>query len=157
VSKGKRETVADWLMVLAAPILFTSLFLGWSHQFSVTVKAQYSATAALQTAPRNPTAWQVYSSADVLLALLAAGLLIAALHGGRPARLVVAVGVGIGLAFTLHALAVPPTNGANLFDSTLSPPAYTANSPAAGPGETLALVALGLGLAGLLVSFTADG
>jgi hypothetical protein len=156
VSLGKRETVADWLMLLAAPILVGSLFLVWSHQFSVEVRAQYGATAALQTVARDPTAWQVYSSADVLLALLAAGLLSAALRGGRPARLVVAIGVAIGLAFTLHALAVPPTDGANLFDPTLSPPAYTPNAPVAGPGETLALVALGLGLAGLLVSFTAD-
>jgi hypothetical protein len=156
VSRAKRETAADWLMLLAAPILVGSLFLVWSHQFSVAVQSQYGATAALQTVPRNPTGWQIYSSADVLLALLAAGLLGAALRGGGAARLVMVLGVGVGLAFTLHALAVPPTDGANLFDPTLSPPAYTPNSPAAGPGETLALVGLGLGLAGLLVSFTVD-
>ena len=34
VSKGKREAIADWLMLLGAPILLGSLFLTWSHQFS---------------------------------------------------------------------------------------------------------------------------
>jgi hypothetical protein len=156
VSTGKQELVADWLMVLAAPILVGSLFLTWSHQFSAGLRAQYGASAAVQAVPANPTAWQVYSTADVLMALLAAGLLSVALRGRRAARVVVALGVAIALAFTLHALSVPPTNGSNLFDSTLTPPAYTPNSPAAGPGETFALVALGLGVAGLLLSFSVD-
>jgi hypothetical protein len=56
----------------------------------------------------------------------------------------------------LHALSAPPTDGANLFDPSLTPPAYTPNSPTAGPGETLALVALGVGLGALALSFTAD-
>jgi hypothetical protein len=153
---GKRELVADWLMVLAAPVLLGSLFLAWSHQFSAGFRAQYGASAALAGVPSDPTAWQVYSTADVLLALLAVGLFSAALRGGRRARMIAAFGVAIASAFILHALKAPPTIGASLFDPTLNPPAYTHNSPAAGPGETLALVALGLGLVGTLLSFTAD-
>jgi hypothetical protein len=153
---GKRELVADWLMVLAAPILIGSLFLTWSHQFSARFRAQYGASAALASFPSDPTAWQVYSTADVLLALLAIGLFSAALRGGRPARIVVALGIAVALAFTLHAVSAPPTIGPSLFDPTLNPPAYTPDVPAAGPGETFALVALGLGLAGTLLSFTAD-
>jgi hypothetical protein len=64
--------------------------------------------------------------------------------------------LAIAAVFTLHALSVPPTNGATLFDPSLSPPGYTPNPPGAGRGETLALVALSLGLGGLALSFTAD-
>jgi hypothetical protein len=92
----------------------------------------------------------------VILALLAGTLLIAALRGRRVARAVLLVALVIAAAFTLHALSVPPTNGVNLYDPTLTPPGYTATSPGAGPGETLALIALGSGLAGALLSFTAD-
>jgi hypothetical protein len=156
VSKGRRETVADWLMLLAAPILLGSLFLTWSHQLSGTLLSRYGGTAILQGVPRDPTAWQVYSAADVLLALVAAGLLAAALHGGRPMRVVLTLAVLVALAFTAHAISVPPANGATVFDPTSSPPAYVPDAPAAGPGETLALVALAIGLAGLLLSLTAD-
>jgi hypothetical protein len=156
VSKSKREALADWLMLLAAPILLGSLFVTWSHQFSAAFLAQYGASAALQNVPRNPTAWQVYSSTDVLLAVLAGGLVAVALRGGRTARMLLVLSLAIALAFTVHALSVPPTNGADLFDPTLRPPAYTPDSPTAGAGETLALGALGLGLAGVLLSFTAD-
>jgi hypothetical protein len=148
--------VADWLMVAGAMALLASLFLPWSHQLSGTVRAQYGASAALQGVPANPTAWQVYSAVDVILALLAAALLIAALRGGRPARLALMAALAIAAAFTLHALSVPPTNGATLFDPSLTPPGYTPNPSGAGRGETLALVALGLGLGGLALSFTAD-
>jgi hypothetical protein len=148
--------MADWLMVVGAIALAASLFLPWSHQLSGAVRAQYGASAALQGVPTNPTAWQVYSAVDVVLALLAAALLVAALHGGRPARLALMVALAIATAFTLHALSVPPTNGATLFDPSLTPPGYTPNPPGAGRGETLALVALGLGLGGLALSFTAD-
>jgi hypothetical protein len=148
--------MADWLMVVGAIALVASLFLPWSHQLSGAVRAQYGASAALQGVPANPTAWQVYSAVDVVLALLAAALLVAALRGGRPARLALMVALAIATAFTLHALSVPPTNGATLFDPSLTPPGYTPNPPGAGRGETLALVALGLGLGGLALSFTAD-
>jgi hypothetical protein len=156
VSKGTREAVADWLTVLASPLLLLSLFLTWSHQFSASFMSSYQAAPVLHGIPRDPNAWQVYSAADVLLALVAAGLLAVALRGGRTARLVVALSVAVALAFALHALSVPPTNGANLFDPTLTPPDYTANSPTAGAGETLAVIALALGFGGLLLSFTAD-
>ena len=136
--------------------LLASLFLPWSHQLSGAVRAQYGASAALQGVPANPTAWQVYSAVDVILALLAAAVLTAALRGGRAARLTLMAALAIAAAFTLHALSVPPTNGATLFDPSLTPPGYTPNPPGAGRGETLALVALGLGLGGLALSFTAD-
>jgi hypothetical protein len=148
--------MADWLMVVGAIALVASLFLPWSHQLSAAVRAQYGASAALQGVPANPTAWQVYSAVDVVFALLAAALLVAALRGSRPARLAVMAALAIAAAFTLHALSVPPTNGATLFDPGLIPPGYTPNPPGAGRGETLALVALGLGLGGLALSFTAD-
>jgi hypothetical protein len=148
--------MADWLMVVGAIALVASLFLPWSHQLSGAVRAQYGASAALQGVPANPTAWQVYSAVDVVFALLAAALLVAALRGSRPARLALMAALAIAAAFTLHALSVPPTNGATLFDPSLTPPGYTPNPPGAGRGETLALVALGLGLGGLALSFTAD-
>jgi hypothetical protein len=148
--------MADWLMVVGAMALLASLFLPWSHQLSGAVRAQYGASAALQGVPTSPTAWQVYSAVDVVLALLAGGLLAAALRGGRAARLAVMAALAIAAAFTLHALSVPPTNGATLFDPTLTPPGYALNPPGAGRGETLALVAVGLGLGGLALSFTAD-
>lgn len=148
--------MADWLMVVGAAALLASLFLPWSHQLSRAVRAEYGASAALQGVPANPTAWQVYSAADVVIALLAGALLAGALRGGRPARLGLMLALALAVAFTLHALSVPPTNGATLFDPTLSPPGYTPDPPGAGRGETLALVALGLGLGGLALSFTAD-
>jgi hypothetical protein len=88
--------------------------------------------------------------------LLAGALVVVAAAGGRTARLVGAGAVAIALAFALHAIATPPTNGANIVNPAASPPAYYANSPAAGIGATVAACALGLALAGLLVSFTAD-
>jgi hypothetical protein len=148
--------VADWLMLVAAPILGGSLFLTWSHQLSASLRAQYGATAILQGVPRNPDAWQVYSTADVLLALLALGLLLVALRGGRSARIALLVGLAVALAFTVHAIKMPPTNGATVFDSNSIPPAYATDQPSAGPGETFALVALVAGLAGVLLSFAAD-
>lgn len=154
VSKGKREAIADWLMLLGAPLLFLALFLTWSHQFSRSFLVRYGASAALQGVPHDPTAWQVYSVVDVLLAVLAAGLLIVALRGSRPGRVAVLLGLAIALAFTIHALSVPPTNGADIFQASTG--RYAANSPASGPGETLALVGIVLGLVGVLISFTAD-
>ncbi|MGI8714610.1 MAG: hypothetical protein ACR2NR_15825 [Solirubrobacteraceae bacterium] len=156
MSAGRREATADWLMVFGGLALVVSLFLPWSHQLPASVLAQYGATAALAGVPRNPDAWQLYSAVDVLLALLAGGLLVAALRGGRVWRGILLVGLLIAVAFTLHALSSPPTNGVNLYDPSLAPPGYTPTSPGAGRGETLALIAIGLGLGGLLLSFTAD-
>jgi hypothetical protein len=152
VDKGKREVISDWLMLLAAPVLFASLFLTWSHQFSPAFLAQYGGTPALAGVPRDPTAWQVYSIADVLLAVLAGGLLWAALRGWRGARIAVLIGLLVGIVFTIHALGTPPTRGANLFDPTLN--AYAPNHPTSGAGEVGALVGMFIGLAGVLLSFT---
>jgi hypothetical protein len=156
VSKGTRETISDWLMAVAGPILLGSLFLTWSHQFSAAFLARYGSSSALQGVPHDPNAWQVYSAADVLLALVAAGLMAVALWGGRALRLAVALGVAVGLAFTIHALSVPPTNGAELFDPTTTPPGYTPSSPRPGTGEALAVLALVCGAAGVLLSYSAD-
>jgi hypothetical protein len=96
----------------------------------------------------------VYSIADVVLAVLAVGLIAVALLGGRKVRLAALVAAGIGLAFTLHALTAPPTNGANIFAPSLG--GYFPNSPNAGSGETVAIASLGVALFGLALSFTAD-
>jgi hypothetical protein len=98
----------------------------------------------------------VYSGADVLLALVAGGLIAVALWGGRGRRIAVALALVVALVFVVHALSVPPTNGAVLFDPTLSPPAYSANAVSSGTGEVLALVALVLGAGGVALAFTVD-
>jgi hypothetical protein len=151
-----RETISDWLMAVAGPLLLGSLFLTWSHQLSAPLRTRYGATAALSGVPVNPTAWQVYSVADVFLALVAVGLFLVALLGGRGRRTVLALALVVALAFVIHALSVPPTNGALLFDPTLSPPGYTANAVSSGAGPVLALVALVLGGVGVALGFTAD-
>ncbi len=132
MSREVREVVADWLMLLGAVALLVALFLPWSHQ------------QALPHFPSSQTAWQVYSVLDVLLAVLAAGLLAVALLGGRVARLVVLLALAVAVAFTVHALSVPPSNGA------------AAGSSTSGTGEVVAIVALGLGIAGLALSFTTE-
>jgi formate-dependent nitrite reductase membrane component NrfD len=151
-----RELFADWLIVAGGIALFVSLFLTWSHQFSAPFLAQFGSSSQLQGVPHNPTAWQVYSAVDVLLALLAIALVAIALVGGRRVRIVALVASAIALAFTLHALSRPPTNGANIFNPALSVPSYFPNDPTAGPGVTVALVGLGVALIGLALSFTAD-
>ncbi len=156
MSKGVRETISDWLMAIAGPLLLGSLFLTWSHQLSPGLRTQYGASAALQGVPVNPTAWQVYSGVDVLLALLAGGLMAVALWGGRARRIALTLALIVALAFVIHAVSVPPTNGALLFDPTLTPPAYSANPVSSGVGEVLALIALALGAAGVALSFTVD-
>jgi hypothetical protein len=132
LSRELREVVADWLMLLGAVVLLVALFLPWSHQ------------QPLPGFPSSQTAWQVYSVVDVLLAALAAALLAVALLGGRYARLVVLLAAGVAVAFAIHALSVPPSNGA------------TAGSAASGTGEVVAIIALALGIAGLALSFTAE-
>ncbi|MGZ4166648.1 MAG: hypothetical protein ACXVR1_01785 [Solirubrobacteraceae bacterium] len=156
MSKGMRETISDWLMAIAAPLLLGSLFLTWSHQLSASLRARYGATAALAGVPVDPNAWQVYSAADVLLALVAVGLFLVALLGGRGRRVVLALALAVALGFVIHALSVPPTNGAVVFDPTLTPPGDTANTVSPGAGEVLALVALGLGSVGVALAFTVD-
>jgi hypothetical protein len=156
VTYARRERLADWLIVVGAVGLLVSLFLTWSHQFSPGFLAVWGASDQLRGVPHDPTAWQLYSSADVILALVALGLLAVALAGSRSARLVALLAAAIGLGFTLHALSSPPTNGANIFNPSLSVPNYVSSSPSAGLGETIAISALGVALAGLALSFTAD-
>jgi hypothetical protein len=156
VSKGLRETISDWLMAISGPLLLGSLFFTWSHQLSTPIRARYGATSALAGVPADPTAWQVYSAADVLLALVAGGLMAVALWGGRGRRIALALALIVAVAFVLHAMSVPPTNGALLFDPTLTPPGYSANAVASGTGEVLALIALVLGSAGVALAFTVD-
>jgi hypothetical protein len=151
-----RETISDWLMAISGPLLLGSLFLTWSHQLSTGVRARYGGTAALAGVPADPTAFQVYSGADVLLAVVAAGLMAVALWGGRARRIALTLALMVALVFVIHAMSVPPTSGALLFDPTLNPPGYTANAVTSGTGEVLALVALGLGGVGVALAFTVD-
>jgi hypothetical protein len=156
LSSKNREVLSDWMIVLGAVALFGSLFLTWSHQFSGAFLAEFGTSVLLNGVPHDPTAWQVYSAADVLLALLAGGMVAVALAGFRTARIVALVAAAIALAFTLHALAAPPTNGANIFNPALSVPQYASPGSTAGVGETVAIIGLLLAIAGLGVSFTAD-
>ncbi len=143
-------------MIASGALLLGSLFLTWSHQFSPAFLNQYGSSAVLQGIPRDPTAWQVYSAMDVLLALLAAALVVVALIGDRRARLGVLVAVALALAFTVHAASDPPTNGATIFDSALRVPSYVPNTPHAGSGEAVAIVALGIAILGLGLSVAAE-
>jgi hypothetical protein len=152
----RRELFADWLIMAGGLGLLISVFLTWSHQFSAAFLLRFGSSSQLQGVPRDPTAWQVYSAADVLLAMLAAALIGVALIGGRRVRVGALVATALGLAFTLHALSTPPTNGANVFDPSLSVPGYFPSAPTAGPGASLAIAALGVALVGLAVSLTAD-
>ena len=156
VSKASREVIADWLIVIAAVVLFVSLFLPWSHQFSSAFLVQFGDSPLLNGVPHDPTAWQLYSVVDVLLALLAGGLFVAALIGNRSARAIAAIGVVMALGFTIHAVGHPPTNGATLFDPALSVPGYVSSGARSGSGELVAIVALGVAIVGLALSFTAD-
>jgi hypothetical protein len=156
VNERRRERVADWLIMVGGAALLVSLFLVWSHQFAPAFLAQFGSSDQLLGVPHDPTAWQVYSAADVILALVAAGLIVVALVGNRSARIGALVAIAIALAFTLHALSVPPTNGANIFDPSLSVPTYAANSPGAGLGETVALAGLTVAMIGLALSFTVE-
>jgi hypothetical protein len=147
--------VADWLIVVGAVGLVVSLFLVWSHQFSRAFVTRVGADQ-LQGIPRDPTAWQVYSIADVLMALLAAGLFTVALVGGRRARISALVTAVLGLVFTLHAISVAPTIGTNVADTGAGPGHFFQSSATSGAGEVIAVVALGTAIAGLALSFTAD-
>jgi hypothetical protein len=154
VSARAREALADWLMALAAPLLLGSEFLTWSHQVRGELAARFGASAVLAGVPRDPTAWQVYSSADVLLALIAGGLAAVALWGGRVRRRFLLAGLLLGLAFTTHALLAAPRNGVLVF--TPSDGRYVDPGATAGAGEWVALIALVVGTAGVGLSMSAD-
>jgi len=146
--------VSDWTMIVAAVALFVSLFLVWSHQLSASTIARYGATGTFDGVPRSPDGWQVYSTADVLLTLLAAGLVVAAVWGSRSLRLVLVGAVAVALAFVVHAVMTPPTNGATVFD--VGTGRYAATGASSGAGEWMAIVALALAAAALLLSLSAD-
>jgi hypothetical protein len=110
----------------------------------------------LRGVPRDPTAWQVYSAADVLFALLVVALLAVTMLGLRRLRIIVAACAAAALVFTLHALSSPPTNGATIFNPAYSVPHYASPGASAAGGETLAILALLMALAGLALSFTSD-
>jgi hypothetical protein len=150
------EIAADWLMLVGAFLLFVSLFLTWSHQLPRSVLDTFAGGPAIQGIPRDPTAWQVYSVADVMLAVLAAGIAVVALRGrSRWSRVTALVAVAVGLAFVVHAASVAPTNGV-LFVDPNNPGAYIPHTATPGVGETVAIVALGLAAAGLLISLALD-
>jgi hypothetical protein len=155
VRREVREGIADWLIVGGAVTLLISLFLVWSHQYSREFLTRVGASQ-LQGVPRDPTAWQVYSIADVLLAVLAGALILAALVAGRRARISALVAAGFGLVFVLHAMTVAPTNGANVSDPSAGPGQFFPSSATSGAGEVVAVIALGVAIAGLALSFTAD-
>lgn len=154
MSREARETVADWLMLLGALALFGSLFATWSHQFSSAFQARYGTSALLTGVPRDVTAWRVYSAMDVVLALVAAALVAAAVIGGRAAWSIALIAAAAALAFSVHAMIDPPTSGAVVFDPAAG--AYANPGARPGPGETIAIAGLGVALAGLLLSLSAN-
>ena len=156
MNKETREAVADWLIVVGAVVLFASLFLTWSHQFSRLFLITFGSSDLLRGVPRDPTAWQVYSAADVVLALLAIALIAVAMLGTRSIRVTATAAGTVALGFTLHALSSAPTSGANIFHAAYNVPQYASSGATAGTGETVAILGLLLALGGLALSFTAD-
>lgn len=151
----RARLVADRLVVVGALGLLISLFMSWSHQLPSPANQPPGAGLVFRGVPADPTAWQVYSAVDVLLALLAAALVAAVVAGGTRARIVLLVAVAVALAFTAHALAVPPTNGATLLNPRAVVPAYLPSTATAGVGETLAIASLGIAGAGLVLGLAA--
>jgi hypothetical protein len=149
--------LSGWLTLLGAVALFASLFLSWSHQLPASVLAVAGSSPALRGVPRDPTAWQVYSIADVLLVLLSGALVAVALAGRSPrGRVIVLIVGGIAFAFVVHALSVPPTNGVLVLNPVASSPQYLQSAASSGPGEVVALVALILSGVGLVLSLATD-
>lgn len=151
------QILAGWLALIGAAGLFLSLFLTWSHQLPGSVLAVAASSPGLQGVPRDPTGWQVYSIADVLLALLAAALVGVALFGrSRGARLAVLAAGAVAVAFVVHALSAPPTNGVLVLNPVASSPQYLSVRATSGAGEVAALVSLGVAGLGLALSLVTD-
>ncbi len=150
------DAAADWLIAIGAAGLFVSLFLTWSHQFWPQLLALPDARAGLRGVPADPTAWQVYTIADALLAVLAGALAVAALAGTRRYRLGLLPVIGLALAFVVHALSRAPTNGVRLLNPGAVVPAYLPLAATAGVGETVAVASLGLAAGGLVLSLVVD-
>jgi hypothetical protein len=138
------------LTLLGAGLLLLSLFLTWSHQLTRTELARFSG-AALYGVASHPDAFQVYASADIVLVCLALGIAAAGLWGQRPVRAVGAAAAGLGLAFVIRAAVSAPTNGLLLAQGGGAHARYVADPATAGIGETVAIVGLACGAAGLLL------
>jgi hypothetical protein len=147
-----RERAGDWLLVTGGILLFLSLFMPWSHQLSGVLLRSLGGTPALHGVPGDPNAWQIYSTVDVLLALLAVALLVLAGAGSQRARLIVGGFVVAAIVFTVHALGSPPATGTSLVAGALAPVRYLPAHPAFGSGEVVALLSLLAALAGIAVS-----
>jgi len=143
-------------VLFSALVLGISLFLAWSR-LSPDYVALADRLRTLRGVPRDPNAWQVFSAADVLLALLTVSLMALALKGSRRARIWTLVACVLALVFVIHAVGAPPTNGApNAFRPSLGVPSYVLPAPTPGAGETAALIALVGAIGGLSLSLTAD-
>jgi len=151
------RALSDWTVLVGSVILFASLFLAWSHQLPNSALAVAGSSPALRGVPADPTAWQVYSVADVLLAALAVALLVVALVGrSRAGRILVLVAIVVAFAFIVHAIGTPPTNGVLVLNPVAASPQYLHPAPAAGAGETVALVALALAGTGIAVGLVTE-
>ncbi|HET9073004.1 MAG TPA: hypothetical protein VFN48_00360 [Solirubrobacteraceae bacterium] len=148
-----RPALARVLCPLGGLVLALSLTLSWSHQVNTALRARLPA-AALSGVPADPSAFQVYAISGELLLLLAIGVAAAGLWGQRRGRAATLAGVGLAAAFTLHAVAVPPTDGV-LFAA--GPGRYLPVHAGAGPGQTVALFGLGLAAMGLLFGLAPVG
>jgi hypothetical protein len=151
-----RGLAADWLILAGGVLVVGSLFLTWSHQISPSLLALYGSSSVLRGIPHNPTAWQLYSIADLLLAALGVSLAVVAAVGSRTARMTIAGAAAIAVGFVLHAISTPPTNGVSMANPATVPATYYPNHPTAGIGATVALIGLVVALVGLALSFTSD-
>lgn len=155
MTRRRLELAADWLLIACAVGLVASEFLTWSHQYPRAALTVPGFAVALRGVPRDATAWQVYSGADVLIAMLAPALFACALLERPRVRLVMLVLVGGALAFALHALAVPPTNGVDIAIPLAGHSRSLRVLAGAGAGETVAIGVLGVALAALAAALVA--
>jgi hypothetical protein len=156
VNEPRRRTPLDLLAGSGAGLLFGSLFLTWSHQLTRTERARFGG-ATLFGVPANPTAFQVYASTGIVLALLAAGIAATGLlvphHGGwraRRLRMLALAAAVVGLGFVIRAATSAPTNGLLLAHGSGAQARYVTDPAAAGMGETVALIGLICAVTGLL-------
>jgi hypothetical protein len=149
VTGRRRRLPLDLLTGLGAGLLLVSLFLTWSHQLGRSERDHFS-PAALAGVAADPTAFQVYASAGIVLALLAGAIAAAGLWGQRPLQALALAGASAGLAFVIRAAASAPTNGVLLAQGTGAHARYISDPATAGTGETLAMVGLICVVAGLL-------
>jgi hypothetical protein len=147
-----RQAAANWSILAGGVLLFVSLFLTWSHQIPPWLPARLG-RGALAGVRRAPDAWQVYSAADILLCLLAAGLGWCAVTRRRSVRWLSAGLAAGAMAFVAHAVSAPPTNGVLFQLGGRGGRVYGAAAPPSpGAGEVLALIALALALGGLALA-----